>query len=180
MADRDDRMHEAEDDMFDENEAEEVVEQNEDAAMDSGDEDGMGDDNGVLEEIMIQNDSVAHFDGHKDSIFCIAQHPTRPELVVTGGGDDTAYMWDATPPEGPLLPQSYETNPQPKERKGQQVISQFEGQDESVNAVCFTLPAGEYVVTGTLAGKLSAYHTPTAPGAAKLVASAKDEMYKFF
>lgn len=174
MADRDDRMHEAEDDMFDENEAEEVVEQNEDAAMDSGDEDGMGDDNGVLEEIMIQNDSVAHFDGHKDSIFCIAQHPTRPELVVTGGGDDTAYMWDATPPEGPLLPQSYETNPQPKERKGQQVISQFEGQDESVNAVCFTLPAGEYVVTGTLAGKLSAYHTPTAPGAAKLVASAKE------
>ena len=40
---------------------------------------------------------------------------------MTGGGDDTAYMWDATPPEGPLLPKSYETNPQPQERQGQNI-----------------------------------------------------------
>jgi ribosome assembly protein SQT1 len=177
MADHDDRMHddrdhESEDDMLQEDEAEEVVEQNDDdAAMDSGDE---GDDNGILEEIQLQNDSVAHFEGHKDSIFCIAQHPTRPELVVTGGGDDMAYMWDATPPEGPLLPQSYESNPQPKERNGQNTIATFDGQDESVNAVCFTLPNGEFVITGTLAGKLSAYHAPTAPGQAKLVGSSKE------
>lgn len=176
MASRDDRMQEerdeSEDDMLQEDEADEVVEQgDDDAAMDSGDE---GDDNGILEEIQLQNDSVAHFEGHKDSIFCIAQHPTRPELIVTGGGDDVAYMWDATPPEGPLLPQSYETNPQPKERKSQNTISSFGGQDESVNAVCFTLPKGEYVITGTLAGKLSAYHTPTAPGEAKLVGSSKE------
>lgn len=172
MADHDDRMHEEdENDMIDENEADEVVEQNEDAAMDSGDE---GDNNELLEEILIQNDSIAHFDGHSDSIFCIAQHPTRPELVVTGGGDDIAYMWDATPPDGPLLPQSYESNPQPRERKAQQTLSKFEGQDESVNAACFTLPQGEYILTGTLAGKLSAFHTPTAPGPAKLVGSAKE------
>ncbi|KAM0714807.1 hypothetical protein Q7P37_009271 [Cladosporium fusiforme] len=177
MANRDDRMQEdrydeGEDEIFDEDEAEEVVEQNEDAAMDSGDEGG--DNNGMLEEILIQNDSIAHFEGHKDSIFCIAQHPTRPELVVTGGGDDIAYMWDATPPDGPLLPQSYESDPQPRERKGQDTLSKFEGQDESVNAVCFTLPQGEFVITGTLAGKLSAYHTPTAPGTAKLVGTSKE------
>jgi ribosome assembly protein SQT1 len=178
MSHHDDRMqdddhHESEDDMLQEDEAEEVVEagEDDDAAMDSGDE---GDENGILEEIQLQNDSVAHFEGHKDSIFCIAQHPTRPELIVTGGGDDMAYLWDATPPEGPLLPKSYETNPQPQERTGQNIIAQFDGQDESVNAACFTLPQGEYVLTGTLAGKLSAYHTPTAPGQAKLVGTAKE------
>lgn len=164
---------EQEDDaMLDPEEAEEVVEQSEDAAMDSGDED---DEDATMEEIQLQNDSSAHFDGHKDSIFCIAQHPTRPELVATGGGDDIAYLWDTTPPEGPLLPASYESDPQPKDRKGQEVIAKLEGQDESVNAIIFTLPAGEYVATATLAGKLNVYSTPTSPaGAVRLIGSAKE------
>ncbi len=165
-----DAPDEDDDVMLDPEDAEEVVEQDEDAAMDSGDEG----DGGMLEEIQLQNDSVAHFDYHKDSIFCIAQHPTRPEVVATGGGDDMAYVWDCTPPDGPLLPKSYETNPQPQEREGQEIIAKLDGQDESVNAICFTLPQGECIVTGTLAGTLNVHSTPTPPTATRLIGSSKE------
>lgn len=161
--------HREDEAMLDPDEAEEVVEEGEDAAMDSGDE-----EDGMIEEIQLQNDSAAHFDIHKDSIFCIAQHPTRPEIVASGGGDDIAYVWDCTPPEGPVLPTSYETDPQPRERKGQEVIARLEDQDESVNAICFTLPQGEYVATASLAGKLNVYTTPTDSSPSRLVGSAKE------
>ena len=160
-------------------EADETIEQDDnDAAMDSGEEDA-GEDvdmDGPIQEIELQNDSIAHFEGHKDSLFCIAQHPTRPELVVTGGGDDMAYVWSSNPiEEAPVLPRSYESNPQPRERKGQGVIAKLEGQDESVNAVAFTLPAGDFVATATLAGKLSVYSTPTPTNpVATLIGSVKE------
>lgn len=184
----DEEMHEAHnegltdeqaDALLDMDEADEVVEHDDDAAMDSGgedeDEDRDIDVEGPLEEIQLQNDSIAHFDQHKDSIFCIAQHPTRPEIVATGGGDDMAYIWDATPvEESRVLPQSYESNPHPRERKGQEIMAKLEGQDESVNAICFTLPSGDFVVTGTLAGKLSAFRTPSSTAPCKLVGSAKE------
>nr|POF22146.1 putative wd repeat-containing protein c25h1.08c [Quercus suber] len=182
MADHDlhNTQHEDEDDeamMLDPDEAEEVVEQEDDAAMDSGDDDE-DDEDGNLQEIQLQNDSVAHFDQHTNSIFCIAQHPSRPELVATGGGDDIGYLWDATPEDGPVLPRSYESDPaQPRERKGLEVLARLEEQDESVNAICFTLPKGEFVITGTLDGKMNAYTTPatTANGAkAQLVGSPKE------
>ncbi|KXT14787.1 hypothetical protein AC579_9655 [Pseudocercospora musae] len=170
MADTSHHEHdpnEEDDAMLDPDEAEEIVEDDGDAAMDSGDED-------EEQTIQLQNDSSAHFDGHTDSIFCITQHPTRSELVATGAGDDVAYVWDCTPPEGPVLPASYESDPQPRERQGQQIIAKLDGQDESVGAICFTLPKGEYVVTATLAGKLNAYSTPANGREAKLVGSAKE------
>ncbi|KXL46274.1 hypothetical protein M433DRAFT_65812 [Acidomyces richmondensis BFW] len=159
--------------LLDADEVEEMIEGDGDAAMDSGDEAEV-DMDGPIEEILLQNDSVAHFDQHRDSIFCIAQHPTHPELVATGGGDDMAYIWNATPEDGPVLPQSYESNPQPRERKSLEVVAKLEGQDESVNAICFTLPAGEFVVTGTLAGKLSVYTTPSQDTPSRLVGTAKE------
>jgi ribosome assembly protein SQT1 len=172
MADHHEDVHreldEEDDAMLDMDEAEEVVEQEDDAAMDSGEDDQMD------EEIQLQNDSAAHFDHHKSSIFCIAQHPTRPEIIATGGGDDIGYIWDSTPSEGPVLPASYESNPQPQERKGLAILAKLEGQDESVNSVCFTLPKGEYVVTATLAGKLNVYTTPTDTAPSRLVGSAKE------
>lgn len=176
MADQDmHNAHQEEDDdaMLDPEEAEETIEQGDDAAMDSGDDMEEGDDN-MVEEIQLQNDSSAHFDHHKDSIFCIAQHPTNPAMIATGAGDDCAYIWDSTPPEGPLLPTSYESDPQPREREGQKVVAELGGQDESVNAICFTLPKGEFVVTATLAGKLSVYNTPTATTPSKVVATSKE------
>ncbi|KAK4561500.1 60S ribosomal subunit assembly or modification protein [Recurvomyces mirabilis] len=161
MADQDEQA----DALIGDDEIDETFEQNdEDAAMDSGDDEGEDIDlDGPIEEIQLQNDSVAHFDGHKDSVYCIAQHPLHPEIVATGGGDDMAYIWNATPVdvrEAPLLPQSYESNPQPRERRGQPMLAELGDQDETVNAITFTLPSGDFVATATMAGKLNFYRTP--------------------
>ena len=67
---------------------EEVTEDTDNQAMDIDDEED--------EEIALQNDSIAHFDAHTDSIFCIAAHPLNPGIIVTGGGDDIAYIFDTT------------------------------------------------------------------------------------
>ncbi|KAL1967738.1 hypothetical protein VTN77DRAFT_2995 [Rasamsonia byssochlamydoides] len=154
---------------LDPDEAEEVIQQDEDHPMESDDDDADADADGDQrmdleeQEITLQNDSVAHFDHHKDSIFCIAQHPVHPEIVITGSGDDTAYIFDSTPAdERPLLPQSYESNPQPKgERKSLAPIAKLDGHSDSVNAVAFTEPRGEYVVTAGLDGRLRVWRDST-------------------
>lgn len=147
--------------MFDPAEAEEEVDDDGDVDMDSDDEQG---ENEVIEEIALQNDSIAHFDGHKDSIFCIAQHPTKPEIIATGGGDDLGYIFDATPLPGPILPASYETNPQPVERKSLSAVATLEGHKDSVNGITFTLPKGEYVATAGLDGQVRVWHNKSGDG----------------
>ena len=149
------RNSEDEDDVIlDPAEAEEEIEDDGDIPMDSDDEN----DNMIEEMIALQNDSVAHFDGHKDSIFCIAQHPTDPKIIATGGGDDLAYIFDSTPEPSPVLPASYESNPQPRERKSLGLIARLEGHTDSVNAVTFTLPKGEFLATAGLDGQLLIWH----------------------
>lgn len=120
------------------------------------------------EELSFENDSSAHFDHHTDSLFCIAQHPRRPSIVVTGSGDDTAYIFDTNPEDDrPLLPKSYESDPQSTEgKKGKERASlppllKLDGHTDSVNAVAFTGPKGEYVVTGGLDGKLRVWKDST-------------------
>ena len=138
------------DDLLDADEAEEEIPEDEDHPMDEEEE--------PEEEIQIQNDSAAHFDTHADSIFCIAQHPVNPTIVATGGGDDMAHIFDTTIPDGPVLPSSYESNPQPRaERAGLKSIQKLDGHIDSVNTITFTQPSGEFVVTAGLDGKLRAW-----------------------
>ncbi|TVY80573.1 putative WD repeat-containing protein [Lachnellula suecica] len=139
--------------------AEEIDNEDGDAAMDSGsDNEEQGEDE-IMQEIEIQNDSSAHFDLHKDSIFCIAQHPVNPAIIATGGseGDDAegrGYIFDSTP-EVPVLPPSYQSAP--TERKGLDALFVLEGHTDSINALTFTLPKGEFLFSGGLDGKLRAY-----------------------
>ncbi|OJJ04284.1 hypothetical protein ASPVEDRAFT_43757 [Aspergillus versicolor CBS 583.65] len=147
-------------------EAEEVISGDEDHPMDSDDEGGADGDqemNYEQEEIELQNDSAAHFDSHNDSIFCIAQHPIHNTIVVTGSGDDTAYLFDSTPnSERPVLPASYESDPQPRKERGPlKPLVKMDGHSDSVNAVAFTEPRGEYVATAGLDGKLRAWRDTT-------------------
>jgi len=145
----DDSFHDEDDAaMLDPNEAGEEIADDEDAPMESDDDDDndeAGDDQ--YAEIALQNDSVAHFDGHTDSIFCIAQHPIHPQIIATGGGDDTAYVFDATP--GPANQSS-----EPRERESLKSLYKLDGHTDSVNAVTFTLPKGQYVVSAGLDGRL--------------------------
>ncbi len=139
-------------------EAAEEVPQDADVQMDS---DASSDEEGAHEEIILQNDSIAHFDQHTDSIFCIAQHPTHPEIIMTGGGDDVGYIFDSRPSETPVLPASYQSTPEEPGRESLTALAQLEGHTDSVNAVTFTLPNGDYAVTAGLDGRLRAYQDTT-------------------
>ena len=138
--------------LLDADEAAEEISDGSDEAMDSGPE-----DEGNEEEIQLQNDSVAHFDLHTDSIFAIAQHPLDPSIIATGGGDDTTYVFSTSTPS-PVLPQSYESNPEPG-RASLQPIAKLTGHKDSINALTFTLPNGDYLLTGGLDGRLRVHTT---------------------
>lgn len=170
--------HETEDDAFlNADEADEIVERDEDQPMSDGEGEGEGEGEGQQDqgmaldsqEIILQNDSVAHFDKHTDSLFCISQHPVHNSIIVTGSGDDTGYIFDSTPTqERPLLPASYESNPQPRgERQSLEPLVKLDGHTDSVNAVAFTEPKGEYVVTAGLDGKLRAWRDTSAENNAR-------------
>jgi ribosome assembly protein SQT1 len=156
----DDDFDEEEAAMLDPDEAAEEIPEDMDTAMDSGEE---GDEDEIQEEIQLQNDSAAHFDLHKDSIFSIAQHPLYPNIVATGGseGEDAGgigYIFDSTPPQRSVLPASYQSAPnEPTVRKSLDALFTLEGHTDSINALTFTLPKGEFLVSGGLDGKLRAY-----------------------
>ncbi|KAJ5441966.1 hypothetical protein N7445_004973 [Penicillium cf. griseofulvum] len=155
-----DPHRENEEDYMQADDAEEIFERDEDHHMSEGDE--YDDENMTIEdEITFQNDSVAHFDSHSDSVFCVAQHPVHNNIVMTGSGDDTAYIFDSTPAPRPVLPSSYESNPQPRERESLSPLAKLDGHTDTVNAVVFTEPAGEYAITAGLDGKLRAYRDTT-------------------
>lgn len=132
--------------ILDPNEAGEEIVDDGDAPMesDSEGEDGAGDED-MQFDIQLQNDSIAHFDGHKDSIFCIAQHPIHPEIVATGGGDDIGYVFDISD-----IPQQVTE----QERQSLKSLFKLEGHTDSINAITFTYPKGQYIATAGLDGKL--------------------------
>lgn len=44
-------------------------------------------------DLTIEDMSLASFNYHGDSVYCAALHPTRPGIVISGGGDDRAFLW---------------------------------------------------------------------------------------
>lgn len=145
-------LPEDEEDMLPADEAAEEIPLDADHPMDSDPEDIED------QEIQLQNDSIAHFDHHTDSIYCITAHPLDPFIIATGGGDDTAYIFSSSTPS-PLLPPSYESNPQPV-RKSLEPIAKLSGHTDSINAITFTLPAGAFLCTAGLDGRLRIHSCP--------------------
>ncbi|CAN8100494.1 unnamed protein product [Discula destructiva] len=154
--------------------AEEFPTENEDGDVDMSEPE----DDGENEEIQLVNDSVAYFDSHKDSIFAIAQHPTNPNIIATGGSDGEgdapgkgyvfvipAHLGLKADNDGPVLPPSYAADPSAaarelaSQRENVQIQPAFsiDGHTDSINALAFTLPRGEFLVSGGLDGKLRAY-----------------------
>lgn len=134
--------------------AEEIQQDEQDHPMDSDPDDDVDAD----QEIQLRNDSIAHFDAHSDSIFCISSHPLQPNVIATGGGDDVTYVWSSKPASRPLPP-SYESLPQEPGRASQPKLAKLTGHSDSINAITFTLPSGEFLVTGGLDGKIRAHST---------------------
>ncbi|KAK0725811.1 WD40-repeat-containing domain protein [Lasiosphaeris hirsuta] len=160
-----DNAEDSDPDMLDEDDADEVLDAaggdgDGDVAMGSDDE---GDDGN--EEILLQNDSIAYFDAHKDSVFAIAQHPTYPNLVATGGSEGDAddapgkgYVVDTSAAASrPVLPASYNSDPTPAQSTDLQPIFSIDGHTDSINALAFTLPRGDYLASGGLDGRLRVY-----------------------
>ncbi|KAK3937598.1 WD40-repeat-containing domain protein [Diplogelasinospora grovesii] len=150
-------------DMLAEDDAQEVLEEGDaegDVAMDSDGEEGG-------EEIELQNDSIAYFDSHKDSVFAIAQHPLYPNLVATGGSEGDAddapgkgYVIDVSAAASrPVLPPSYNSDASAaaKENAGLKPIFEIDGHTDSINSLAFTLPRGDYLVSGGMDGRLRVY-----------------------
>lgn len=185
--------------MIDLEEVEEEValeEDDGDVDMSDGEDDGQDHPD---EEIQLVNDSIAYFDAHKDSVFTIAQHPTNSAIIATGGSEGDAddapgkgYVFfipstvgATTSEEGPVLPPSYAADPgaaardmqQKKKKENTQLVPAFsiDGHTDSINALAFTLPAGDFLVSGGLDGRLRAYavadHGTAAPSLSFLAES---------
>ena len=59
-------------------------------------------DGEVLQLTAERNDSVAQFNDHKDSVYCVDTIPVAPfNFIVSGDGADKAYVWHLTPKEEP-------------------------------------------------------------------------------
>lgn len=144
----DDLDYHDEDNELDADEAAEVIEDDGDVPMDSDDE---GEEGGqdMQMEIEIQNDSIAHFDEHKDSIFCIAQHPVHESIIATGGGDDVGYVVDITKTAAAQATEGAQV-----ERQGLESVFKLDGHKDSINGIAFSQPKGQFVATAGLDGKL--------------------------
>jgi WD40 repeat protein len=128
MATTDQPAHEAEQD------EEEYIEQGDIyAEIEQGDEpmDEDADDGGVEGEIVWEDNSIQHFSGHEGPVYTVSAHPTTP-LAVSGGGDDSGYIWDLTDGE---------------------TVVKLTGHTDSVSAVAFSSD-GEMVSTGGMDGRV--------------------------
>jgi len=113
-----------------------------DEEMDDADAQGEG-EQGKSEEQ--QDDSIQRFLNHTDAVYCVALHPlfdatnNANTLALSGGGDDKAYIWDAS--------------------SGNQLF-ELSGHKDSVNSVGFNFD-GKMVATGSLDGTVKVWETAT-------------------
>ncbi|KAI5804393.1 WD40-repeat-containing domain protein [Geopyxis carbonaria] len=138
--------HADEPDLLDAAEAAEVIEDNNEDGMDV-DSGSDSDDPDMPLEAELHNDSLAYFDAHTSSIFTIAAHPTDPSIHLTGGGDDTAYIWSLSPaasPDATITPHECA------------LVAKLGTHGDSVVATAFTKD-GNFAVTAGLDGAVHVY-----------------------
>ena len=85
----------------------------------------------------VHDDSIFVFRTHTDSVYCSAFHPTCHDLVLTGGGDDVAYLWN------------YPTTMNITTRK----VVRLEGHSDTITSVGFNFD-GSLCLTGAYDGQV--------------------------
>ncbi|GAA6060165.1 hypothetical protein JCM10212_005166 [Sporobolomyces blumeae] len=88
------------------------------------------------------DDSFATSTLHSAAVFCLAVHPESPNLAVSGGEDDLAYIFNTT--------------------NGQQ-IAKLEGHQDSVTSVGWNFD-GTMVATGGMDGRINVWRVRSSEG----------------
>lgn len=47
-------------------------------------------------DFQVEDMSIGQFREHNDHIYAVTQHPTLPNIFLSGGGDDRVLVWDIT------------------------------------------------------------------------------------
>lgn len=109
-------------------------------------EDGESGDGALREEAVDM--SVACFAGHSDCVYSVAVHPTQPGVVITGGGDDRAFLWRYSPG----APESEDFG------AGIEQGLELGGHTDTVTSVGFNFD-GSLALTGSYDGKIQIWNT---------------------
>lgn len=94
----------------------------------------------------IPDDSSFCFVQHSDSVYCVDFHPTERDIVISGGGDDKAFIWNVSTG---------------------QVIHQLIGHTDSIVAVQFSFN-GKLAATGGMEGVVKVWDVATGSMVAQL------------
>jgi len=115
------------------------MEEDEEGEMDDEEEGGMalrpdgfsdGREGEGESEAPVVDMSSARLEGHTDAVYAVAVHPGASELIATGGGDDTAGLWN---------------------RESKQRLFSLSGHTDSVIGVAFNV-AGTMLATAGMDG----------------------------
>ena len=82
------------------------------------------------------DDSIHAFTGHQAGVYAVAWSPTSPDLVATGGSDDTAFLWH-------VGQDAFEQN--------QGEIKTLKGHTDTISSISFSKD-GTLVATGGMDG----------------------------
>ncbi|KAK3586809.1 hypothetical protein CHS0354_002548 [Potamilus streckersoni] len=104
-----------------------------------GEEEQNSDDMEGAEGQIVKDDSDLVFDKHKGSVFCVSIDPKSCDLVLTGGQDDTAFVWKISTGE---------------------IIFECTGHMNSVTCAGFSYD-GKYVATWDLSGFIKVWKVET-------------------
>jgi len=110
----------------------EVVFENDNApagSEDEGDED-IGDENMDADQLPPDESSI-QYRTHTDAVYSVAFNPNNTAMIASGGGDDTAYIWDLS---------SSQTSP----------VFKLEGHTDTVSQVSFCPCDGRFLATAGL------------------------------